>query len=61
MDVDGNEFWQFDDLPQVFIDSHGRPSNCINEDDYDYALELRPGTDYVFAMLISTFIVCAFI
>ena len=54
MDVDGNEFWQFDDLPQVFIDSHGRPSNCINEDDYDYALELRPGLCISFSVNICT-------
>ena len=40
--VDDTELWQFDDTPSLHT-SHGRESNCMNEDDYDYALELRPG------------------
>ena len=43
LDRDHNELWMFDDVPQIHIDYRGRMSNCDNEDDYDYALELRPG------------------
>ena len=43
MDLDENDLWHLDDLPQVQMKSRGRLSNCANEDDFDYALELRPG------------------
>ena len=36
------EFWFLDESPTT-ARRKGRESNCINEDDYDYALELRPG------------------
>jgi len=52
MDFDSNDLWQFDDMPQIHIDSRGRASNAANEDDYDYALELRPGLFLVWLLFL---------
>ena len=45
LDIEVEE-WAIQNKDFSFLLSIGRPSNFQNEDDYDYAIELKPDDEY---------------